>query len=318
MPTINQLTSEQLEDPRVFQKIDALTKEIVHENDTKKALALLGQMKMALAKITGSPRLLAYQKLRQQLVWVAYPALEEAAAAEALEKYLSETIVENLIDVQEQLTRRLFLVPLFPREALTVIFRSALEKNREKLGETTVGEWLKIYNEFQDFTKRNNLSSLDFFNQSQKAGSLTPPERAVLKKILDLYDKLLLVTPVVDPEELERTHQETLAPRTAERKLGEPLRQPEEAVSPGPALPKTPGIKPGVTPTTAPDTLSRKTPPPPPTTDRYREPVEEKDLRPEEKYRVTPPEKRLLPGGNKDGQIVNPLNVVDLRGRERE
>ncbi|PJE59715.1 MAG: hypothetical protein COU85_02230, partial [Candidatus Portnoybacteria bacterium CG10_big_fil_rev_8_21_14_0_10_44_7] len=84
MPTVNQLTTEQLENEAIFPKVANLVGELAATEQISRALAMAEQMKIALSRLknTGSPALKKYQRLQALLWWTAFPALTEEDAAQ--------------------------------------------------------------------------------------------------------------------------------------------------------------------------------------------------------------------------------------------
>jgi len=209
MPTVDNLNQEQLNNAAVLEKVKKLVGEIIVSSETKRASLMAQQMKLALVKLQGSALVQDYQKLQTLLLWIALPTLAEEEVVSLLRRGVLPALGEE-IDIEDLVRRRLFVVPLEPREETTFLFRSALEQNSEVLGGKKISEWLTLYNQFQDFAQRNNLSSFNFFNQSQAAQNLNEAERTVLKKVFDLYDRSLLVSPVVEEEALDEIYQQSL------------------------------------------------------------------------------------------------------------
>lgn len=304
MPTVNQLTIQQLENPQIKNKVEALVFDVKETGEVKRALFLLFQLEFALAKIkeNKSSVLKEYQSFIAIVSWVAFPVLDDERAQKAVSSGLVKALIGG-IDVEAQLNTRLFVLPVNAREALAKNLRTALEKNTEMIGNKEVGQWIELYNQFEDFLKRNNLSANSFFNQSISAKELNSREIEVLREIFDVYDNILIKIPLVDEEmmqqlvqSLERESEEVsdngkrqikqeaeITPSSKQQEQKQPAKQVSTSSAPG---------------------LSQ---------DKYREPIAQKDLA--NKYKnIAPQPTPDQPGlKSKDAVIVNPLNIVDLR-----
>lgn len=304
MPTVNQLTIQQLENPQIRNKVEALVFDVKETGDVKRALFLLLQLEFALAKIkeNKSSALKEYQNFSAIVSWVAFPVLDEERAQKAVLSGLVRALIVG-IDVEAQLNTRLFVLPINAREALAKNLRTALEKNTEMIGNKEVGQWIELYNQFEDFLKRNNLSANSFFNQSISAKELNSREIEVLREIFDVYDNILIKIPLVDEEMMQQLVQSL--ERESEEVSDNGKRQIQQEAETTPSSKQQEQKQPAkqVSTSSAPD-LSQ---------DKYREPIAQKDLA--NKYKNTSPQPTTDQSGlkSKDDVIVNPLNIVDLR-----
>ncbi|PJE59812.1 MAG: hypothetical protein COU85_01745, partial [Candidatus Portnoybacteria bacterium CG10_big_fil_rev_8_21_14_0_10_44_7] len=150
--------------------------------------------------------------------------------------------------------------------------------------------WLVLYNQFQDFTRRNNLSASDFLNQSQAAQQLNAEQRIYLKMIFGIYDRNLLAAPIFDQEDTEVAWQRLLRENQTDTTRVLPAK-PTTPMAPAPARKKNPSGN----------------------QDKYRELVAPGDLK--NKYKIEPPARQSLPKEpvKQEETVINPLNVVDLR-----
>ena len=104
-----------------------------------------------------------------------------------------------------------------------------ISHNTERLGETTIQNWLKDYVSISSSLQPGNLRQVTYLNQSQLVKKLTATERDILMNLLQTYDWLR--TGAILPAEL-------ILP---ERKLSAVRLYSQVAVSPQPKLESIPG-----------------------------------------------------------------------------
>ncbi|OGF22617.1 hypothetical protein A2Y83_00720 [Candidatus Falkowbacteria bacterium RBG_13_39_14] len=71
------------------------------------------------------------------------------------------------------------------------ILIKALYENKEKIGDTGTGDWLKAYNGFNESYDRKSIDRINFATNYEKAKKMAEEERDILLKLLKLYDFLL-------------------------------------------------------------------------------------------------------------------------------
>ena len=221
MATIAELIPEQLKNPEIFQKIKELSDSFVLCMQTKEAYFLQEKLNSLLeaSNIANlQPELYKkYQDLNTQLKWTALSMLPDEEVLKTLsENYLSVLDNEN-IDVQNNIEAKMFTKDLFPRNELRQIMHGALKENKERLGNRTFGEWLLDYSKTFDFRDRDELSPVKYVRQSSEAQTLSEPEKNKLRKALRLFDRVLLITPVVDEFALGLLLQEMIKAGTIKR-----------------------------------------------------------------------------------------------------
>ena len=287
MPTIDQLTAEQLASPQVFDKVKNLVEEIARFSEEDRAFEMSEQMRLALAKLLETNKdggaYENYRPLQISLLWTAFVRLAEEDAVELLRTALLLALKQG-VAIQGKIVAKLFFLPYAGRDELRRRMIKAVESNTEKLGEKRVSEWLALYNQFEDFMGRDDLSIINFLNQSQSARNLNEEERKVLENIFKLYDTVLTFTLDLDEEAAEEILQ-------AEDK--QPFLAPESGVA---ASQQLTSLAP---PPNAPEALLA---------DKYRQPVDPKDLK--NKFKIEAPQRKPL---SMDEGFSNPANVVDLR-----
>lgn len=202
MITIDELRSEQLKNLEVFEQIKELAGSFIFFAQTKEAYFL--QQKLAPLLETSDvtdfqPELYKkYQDLIAQLRWVALVMLPNEEVLKVLkESYLA--VLENEdINILDRIEAKMFSLGLMPRNELRREMQGALKENIERIGSRTFGEWLLDYSKTLDFRDRDEFSPVGYVRQSSEAQTLLESEKNKLRKALHLFDKALLVTPVVD------------------------------------------------------------------------------------------------------------------------
>lgn len=292
MPTVNQLTTEQLANAQVFDKVKSLVEEIARFCEEDRAFEMSQQMKLALTKLAETNKdgesYKNYQRLYTLLLWTAFIRLPEEDILELLRTSLLSAL-EQEVDVSGKITAKLFFLPYSGRDQLRREMLKAVETNFEKLGDKKINEWLVLYNQFEDFMGRDEMSLINFFNQSQSARTLTPEGRKLLENIFKIYDSVLTSTPDIDEE---------TAAELFQTETKQPLFAPTPAVAPVPEQNSRLAAPP-------------QAPQPPKSNDKYLQPIDPQDLK--NKFKMEMPQKK--PASLDEG-FVNPANVVDLRDRQ--
>jgi len=206
MPTIDELTPEQLRDPEIFEKIKEFADEFILHSQAKEAFFLQQKLTSILeaADIKSlDPNLdKQYQNLIAQVKWVAMPMLSNEETLKVLkENYLAALDNED-IDALDRMEAKMFSMGLMPRDQFRQQLQRTIKENMEKLGPKTVSQWIFDYNKVFDFRERDNLSPIKYINQNSEARALPEKEKTSLIKTLRIFDDALVVTPVFSEPEL--------------------------------------------------------------------------------------------------------------------
>lgn len=201
MATIDELTPEQIRNPEIFQKIKDLGDSFVRCIQAKEAYFLQEKL-TALLKTsnlsTFNPELYKnYQDLLVLLKWTVFPILLDEETLEVLSNHYLTVLDNENIDVQDRIEAKMFTKDLFPRNELRQKMQRALRENKERLRNKTFGEWLLDYDKTFDFRERDELTHLQYVRQNPIVQTLSEPEKNKLRKALQVFDKTLLVTPVM-------------------------------------------------------------------------------------------------------------------------
>ena len=255
MATIAELIPEQLKNPEIFQKIKELSNSFVLRMQTKEAYFLqekLGSLLETSSIADLQPEFYKkYQDLIIQLKWTALSMLPDEEVLKTLsENYLSVLDNEN-IDVQNNIEAKMFTKDLFPRNELRQKMQKVLRENKERIGSRTFGEWLLDYNKTFDFRERDELAHLNYVQRNPTVQALSKPEKNKLRTALQIFDKTLLITPVMSEPLLSETYKMIIGigvpkkplPKAKPVPLEELIKEPKpiEPIKPK-AEPKKPGL----------------------------------------------------------------------------
>ncbi len=201
MATIDELTPEQIRNPEIYQKIKDLGDSFVRRNQAKEAWSLQNKLN-SLLKISNlqnfNPEMQKkYDNLLAALKWTAFPLLAEEDALLLLKNNYLSVLDNEDIDTHDRMEARMFTLDLFPRNELRQKMQKALKENSERLGNKTFGEWLMDYSKMYDFRERDEMTPQKFVRQDLRDAGLSEPEKNKLRKALQIFDKTLLVTPVM-------------------------------------------------------------------------------------------------------------------------
>lgn len=144
-----------------------------------------------------------YRKLQDLMIKlkiVAFPNLPDEKSEEVLRNYYLESF-DIEVPMDNRLTVKLFLVPYLMRDDLRKRLKKALLENNQKLGELTVGQWIKEFESAFDVHTRDDSAIVQFAMRNPSANKLSPIDKKKLKNILHTYDYLLVSTlPVTEPD----------------------------------------------------------------------------------------------------------------------
>lgn len=203
MPTIEQLTDNQLQKAEVFQKIQEMGAGFIINNESVKALRLteiLGaRLKQSGLQSANDSFYELYEDLIVKLKMSAFEILADEEAVEII-RYHFTKFTDIQMNWEMAMVRLMFGVGITSREELRKKFKVALEQNQEFIGPKKVSEWIIGYNRAYNPRERTSLNTREFI--ASRGGGLELEERVKLRTLLYIYDYYLLVTPVVPAYEL--------------------------------------------------------------------------------------------------------------------
>ncbi len=85
------------------------------------------------------------------------------------------------------------------RELLRKLFNSAIRKNIQKIGDFTIGEWIRKYQDQYINKERNPNTFFEYVSNNQEVKKLSKRDQLILARILRIYDYLLVI-PIIDLE----------------------------------------------------------------------------------------------------------------------
>jgi hypothetical protein len=137
-----------------------------------------------------------FQKLQDLLVKlriVAFPNLTDEECVFILRyHYLESYDVE--VSMENRITGKLFSIPYLARDEIRERMRRALLANEQKIGNFTIGKWLKEFEMKYNVQIREMSSQTRFLIDHSEARLLPPSEKRKLKEIIHTYDSLLVST----------------------------------------------------------------------------------------------------------------------------
>jgi hypothetical protein len=189
--------------------VGKLAGEVVRTNNIPDACELINRLRLRQSFKSGDPQTYNfYESLVTILKFVSLDIRKDKEVKILLNESLVYAL-KNGVDVVSNLEDYL----KYDEEGLGVDKNSrrgliySLETNQEKLGQQqlildsgraqpTVQNWLKSYNNSQHLTSdRSKFSQINYLNTSADVRVLGGDEKAVLGKILEMYDKLLFPPP---------------------------------------------------------------------------------------------------------------------------
>lgn len=314
LTTINELTSEQIIIPETFQKIKKLADYFVIRIQAKEAFFLQEKLNtlLGLSNLVNLNLELYknYQNLLIPLKWTALPLFRDEEVLEILSnQYLAVLDNEN-VDTDERMEAKMFTLDLFPRNELRQKMQRALNRNKERLGNKTFGEWLLDYSKTFDFRERDELTPLKYIDQNPDAQILSLPDKERIRKALQIFDKTLLVTPVMSEPLLSMTVRAIIKAGIIKEQVSPSLLQPlpssllEESPVEVPAAPKVHTEIPKVAPIKIPVEIQKEP---------LIGPIA-KEI-PEKEEEITTYEGKISPYEKKRGMI--PPKKVEIKGEYR-
>lgn len=161
--------------------------EAINHIDRALAAKILRGMKKG--EIT-APQALNFQK---QLQVVNFPDLENEEAASIMKNNVLD-FFRLQIPFEERLMARYTSQGSYQKNNQRILLKKALLENTEKLGNFTIGQWVKKFDETHDAEERTEQNILHFLINHRDAIGLSNAQRNVLKSVFKAYDELLAHT----------------------------------------------------------------------------------------------------------------------------
>lgn len=239
MNNFKQLTLEQLKNPTILEKVKTLTENIVWHRRTKEAYNLFLSLEKSLEatnlKAMAPQSTQEYENIIVRLKLTALPMLNNEESVKIVKEHFLEGLGQE-IDIENRLTAKLFSIPLTPRDEFRQELQRAVQNNQQKIGSLTIGQWLTDYNNFTDPGQRTNISPREYLLQSRTASPFSQEDKNKLYTLFHVYDRLLLVTPVMSEEEMQEIIGLTSRPLSPE-KTPSPREKPKPPLTAQPPSP---------------------------------------------------------------------------------
>ena len=230
MAIIDQLKPEQLREPEIFKRIKELADPFILHIEGRNAHFLQEKLESLLedSKLADfQPELYKkYQDLINNLQWAAFSLLPDENMMKVLKRNYLTALDNEDINIVDRIEAKMFSVDLFPRNEIRQKMQKALKENEERLGERTFGEWLLDYSRTFDFRERDEMTPSRYVHENPKAQTLSEIEKNKLRKALQIFDKTLLVTPVMSEPAFSMTVREMIKVGTIKERVNPTLLQP--------------------------------------------------------------------------------------------
>ncbi|MFH0969021.1 MAG: hypothetical protein V1804_00770 [Patescibacteria group bacterium] len=126
--------------------------------------------------------------------------LSDEECGRIIELYLLEGLESETLLEREMISKFLFFT--YPgREPIRKNFNAAIKKNRQRIANLTIGEWLGRYIKTYEGKERTPNTFFEFVNSSPEIRALTKKDKIRLMRIFRMYD-YLLVEPIFELDDI--------------------------------------------------------------------------------------------------------------------
>ncbi len=192
---IAQLTSEQLSDSGILEKIKAIANDIAIHNQMSSAWSLVKKIeRQTRSLIDSSPEIYKqYQRIIAQLKFTAIPYLTDEQLLQLIQSHYLKALKKG-IDVEQKTkdylaVKSVFTWDQFRREVIT-----RLKENQEKIDKKTVSQWLNDYDNQFGARKNSSLERTKFISKS--SADIDEKEKRFLSSLLTFYDYIKISPPL--------------------------------------------------------------------------------------------------------------------------
>lgn len=145
-----------------------------------------------------------YDRLISLTSWVATNRISTNECVDLAREHIAEALQSEQINVYEKVITHLVTLPVFDRDDVKARLRSALFENAERLTseylsdangkrvEPTVGNWLRDFHAAYGSGMHDAIAIAEYLSQGAHPRKLLPQEKAPVKKLLELYERLLI------------------------------------------------------------------------------------------------------------------------------
>ncbi|MDO8566409.1 MAG: hypothetical protein Q7S04_04505 [Candidatus Moranbacteria bacterium] len=128
--------------------------------------------------------------LKRSLLAVGFPALPREGAVRLFREHILDFFRVD-VDFKERLLTRYTFVGYGEKEDEQKRLQEALLQNQERLGQFTLGEWVKLFERHFKLETRDKQAVTTFLTQTGEVASLTKSEQSILRQILSVYDQYI-------------------------------------------------------------------------------------------------------------------------------
>jgi hypothetical protein len=126
--------------------------------------------------------------------------LSDEEGGRILEKYLLQSLESETL-LEREMMAKFLVYPYSGREPIRKVFNLAVKRNEQKVGNFTVGEWLKKYVMTYGNVERTPNTFFEFVRDNAETKTLSKRDQTRLMRIFRMYD-YLLVGPILELDDV--------------------------------------------------------------------------------------------------------------------
>lgn len=201
------IDEKELNNEEYLIKVKMEAEDIISENRFREAFDLSEELKKAIESVNNFKEnyyelFIEYKKIIVKLRWVGLPVATEETVINMFKNYFVEIFTIPDFQVWEKLLPILqWIRPLENRDVFKKNIRDALLMNKQKITgkkliigreekEPTITNWFLDYNRAVGALKVNSLARTQYFINGVNIKNLSQEEKARVKTLFDLYEKL--------------------------------------------------------------------------------------------------------------------------------
>jgi hypothetical protein len=297
MPTLAELTENDLANPQVFEQVknaylDCAEHLLIPES--RRFTDLLESKIGATLQASNPEFYLKYQQMIVLLRFISLVTLDKNTLLKLFQFHTLDALAAS-IDLNDRMTGRMYLIPEIAFEDETNEIIVALKENKQRLGSQSivlkddtapsaplVKNWLTDYDRTFGPEKQTSLQQQQYLAQNPNVKTLTEQEKNILLSLLQFYDNLKPIPAETFEKYLAMAEGEEVPPTLKQPttpippSFGAPASTPTPP--PAPSQASSPPIQVSPPQTAPPPTPPSSPPMPAPRRDAYREPITEDDL----------------------------------------
>jgi len=158
-------------------------------SDARQLLLQIDPAKFESLKTVDSDLYSRYKKLQVLLQITAIPVLTNEEVLEIVRVNLLQGFIGEM-DITERLELKLLVFPELIRDSFRERILKVMLANEQRLGNRFVRDWLMDYNKTIGAKKHDNVERTEYMMKNKEAQNLNEADRAVLRKVLSLYDSM--------------------------------------------------------------------------------------------------------------------------------